>query len=885
MPGGIGELRVDHGRRFVKSSVLTLMLAAGGAWAQDTTPRTTPPRPNPAVARPTSRTQTTPQQAARAKEQGPTTQPGDKLAPAPEQGESAAQPDSDMVYLPAFAEPVQLSSLVELVARTLQINVAVQGDVPGTVVFNAPIPVKRSDLIGLLDRLLEQQGYTITQDEFGLYTVHPLTMLPSLVGAEQSTTRIIRTPNVRPSSLKSAIESQIGPPPPGGVQGRAYAYIDDLGVILATDSPRRLAAIERLVAGLLSEASNTRFTRIELKYLAASVARQRALELVGSAQQTTPGRPETVPGVAPAAGAAAVRPGSLDNLAERLTVDPQGNALIFRGRPEEVEQVQAVLAVIDVPNNLTPKNYAVGSWASSIANIARSRGLGEVTTIEEMPMDGGFAQNSAAIQRAAGGAGQQQMMGGPVMVVDSTRGSIIYYATDAQHKQMDALIREIDPQSERVIIGVYKLKNSDAEEVAAVIDGIIHNQRPYGTGDLLPDGGQPFGGIGRSSSRRAQQEFSNRRTNPLNPQGGQSGQDDLSLSGEGYVVADKANNQILVKAPAGQQQEFARLIEKLDLRRPQVYIEAKIIAVTWSDEMRLAFETQLINANGQGGVLNTNFGLSSFATGAAINTPKTVATGLAGLTAAIIKNDQVPIIINALQTKTDSRILSTPQLLVDDNEEATIVSVDSQPTAAITQGNATTETGFAGYEDAGTTLKVTPHISDAGYLGLKYEVELSNFTGSGTATLPPPKTKNNLQSNSITIPADTTVIVGGLNFQSNTLTRAQVPLLGDIPLLGLLFQDRRDNDRKTTLYVFLTPRILRDPTFADLRILTAGPQRESMLGSELPPLRSAVIDIDSYRPYGRPSVTDRPPPLPAPDEPEPELELIPLRETKGTEEE
>lgn len=880
-----------HGVKNGNASVLVLaagLACVGGpAWAQEPG-RGAPTRPNPAVAVPTRSAPA----AGAAKQAEGTAQPGATLTPAPDAPAPQAEPESDMVYLPAFAEPVQLSSLVELVARTLQINVATQGEVPGTVVFNAPIPVKRADLVGLLDRLLEQQGYTITRDEFGLYTVHPLTTLPSIVGADQATTRIIRTPNVRPSSLKPAIESQIGPPPPGGTPNRAYAYIDDLGVILATDSPRRLSAIERLVGRLLEEAANTRFTRLELRFLAASVARQRALELVGAMQQGQVGRADPNAGAPGAGGAPATgRTGSLDNMSDRLIVDPQGNALIFRGRPEEIAQVEAVLEVIDVPNNLLPKNYAVGSWAGSIANIARSRGLGEVTTIEEVPgeMSGGFANNAAAMQRGLGQQGQQgQMVGGPVMVVDGTRGSIIYYATDAQHRQMDALIREIDPQSERVIIGVYKLKNSDAEEVAAVIDGIIHNQQPYGTGDLLPNGGQPFGGVGRSSSRRGAQEFSNRRTNPLNPQGGgQPGQDELSLTGEGYVVADKANNQILVKAPAGQQQEFARLIEKLDLRRPQVYIEAKIIAVTWSDEMRLAFETQLINAGGAGGLVNTNFGLSSFGTGGQIWQPKTVATGLAGITAAIIKNDQVPIIINALQTKTDSRILSTPQLLVDDNEEAMIVSVDSQPTASITQGNATTETGFAGYEDAGTTLKVTPKISDAGYLGLKYEVELSNFTGAATSTLPPPKAKNNLQSNSITIPADTTVIVGGLNFQSDSLTRAQVPLLGDIPLIGLLFQDRRDNDRRTTLYVFLTPRILRDPTFADLRMLTAGPQRESMLGSELPRLRSAVIDIHSHAlPARSPSVTVRPAPVPPPQEGGRDaVDERALRESKGREDE
>jgi len=880
------------------------MLAGMPAVAQTTPPRpniTRPPSPNPVGQQGKATPAVTGQPANGTAGAQPGAQPagpGGTLTPAPDAPVPAAPAsDSEMVYLPAFAEPVQLSSLVELVARTLQVNMAVQGDVPGTVVFNAPIPIKRSDLIPLLDRLLEQQNYTITRDEFGIYTVHPISNVVVQMGEDQSTTRIIRTPNVRPSSLQQAIAAQFT-----AVAGGAptkYSYIDDLGVIIATDTPRRLTSLERFVERVVEETNKTQYIRLELRFLAASVARSRALELVGATQQRAGADTNVQPQPGQPQQPAAARAGSLDNLSERLIVDPQGNALIFRGQPQEIARVQQVLDMIDVPNNLAPRNYTVGTWAGSIANIARSRGLGEITTINEGTNDPN--QQFSGVQNfqrpgGAGGLQNQSYTGGPVMVVDESRGSIIYYATEPQHNQMDALIKEIDPQSERVIIGVYKLKNSDAEEVAAVIDGIINNTQPYGTSDLLPNGGQPFSRSSRSS-RNPPTNTTPINPRQLNPQGG--GEGDLTLDGGGYVVADKANNQILVKAPAGQQPEYRKLIERLDLRRAQVYIEAKIVAVTWTDDMRLAFETQLINANGTGGVLNTNFGLSSFAAGAGILTPKTVATGLGGLTAAVIKSDQVPIIMNALQTKTDSRILSSPQLLVDDNEEAKIVSVDSQPTSSTTQtsGNPS-QTSFGGYEDAGTTLAVTPHISDGGYLGLKYEIELSNFTGSSTnvggTTLPPPKTKNNLQSNSVTIPADTTVIVGGLNFKNDSLTRAQIPLLGDIPLIGLLFQDRTSKYRTTTLYVFLTPRILRDPTFQDLRILTRGPQYEVLKSSELPKLRSVPIDVNSpglpprmpasynQAPAALPLGEPQPAPIPLEDGASPAmLQDERVRETKG----
>jgi general secretion pathway protein D len=792
------------------------------------------------------------------------------LPPAPPNAPGHDGTTSDeLVNLPAFAEPVQLSTLIELVARTLNVNIATQGEVPGTVVFNAPVPVKKSELIGLLDALLEQQQYTITRDRFGLYTVSPSGTVQPKVGDEFTTTRVFRTPNMRPSALKLAIEGQLGPPTPP----HQNAFIDEIGVVVATDTPRRLNAIGDIIQRVSEEASKATFTRIELKFLAAPIARDRALQLVGQISQrtTTPGQPNQ-PNVQTQPG------GPLDNIGDRLTVDAQGNALIFRGLPDEVSQVQTVIRVIDVPNNLQPKSYFAGSAASQIANIARQRGLGEVTTISDgSTTQGGFDSTTVRQPNAATlGAAQtgQQLIGGPVMVVNESTGIIIYYGTADQQAQLDALVKQLDTQAEKVIIGVYKLKNSDAEDVAGVIQNLISSTTPVGTSSLLPGGGQPQGG---QRFNRGQQRFGQNQPQPgapRPPSGGGGGGGELTLDSNGFVIADKANNQILVKAPTGQQPEFARLIEKLDLRRPQVYIEAKIVAVNWTNDFRLAFETQLINAGGAGGLINTNFGLSSFGTNGVITGPKTVATTLGGLTGAVVKADMVPIIVNALQTKANARVLSVPQVLVNDNEEAEIASVDTQPTSSISRVAGQADVVTSGPSDeAGTKLKVKPHISEGGYLSLKYDIELSSFTGAQTTTtsgtLPSPKQVNTIGSDAVTVPSDATVIVGGLEFDSNRLTRAQVPLLGDIPLIGLLFQDRTSNDRTTTLYVFLTPKILRDPTFADLRLITAGPQAHMKLATDMPPLRTASIDINRPPPPAMQPVEPAPvapttPPSPAP---------------------
>jgi type II secretion system protein D len=749
----------------------------------------------------------------------------------------------ELIELSGFTEAVELSTLVEFVATSLNINITIKGDLQGSVVFNAPVPVKKSELIQLLDMFLDQYGWTITREQFGIFIVQQSSsLLPSLQGDTPST-RVISTPNIRPSALKPAIEGQLSAnpganPAGGGGEQRQVSYLDELGVIVATDSPRRLDMIERLVRTLINEYEKADFIRLDLIHISAPVARERALQLIGqiaqplgSGQQGQPGQPNFQPGQQ--AGAAPT--GSLNNLGDRLTVDPQGNALIFRGLPEEIASVQRILTIIDMPNELVPKQYFAGSAAKQIADIARGQGLGEVTSIAA-PTGGPVYNYNYGGEQGQPGA-QRTSVGGPVMVVDEGRGTIVYYGTQQQQDRLATLIKELDINSERVTIEVIKLKNSDAEAVATVVQNLISNTMPQGEGELLPD-------------RRGTRSNTTTPTPVVfNPYTGQPQQEGgVSLDESGFVLADKANNQVLVKAKKGQQAEFAKLIQKLDMRRPQVYVEAKIVAVTADDTTRLAFESQLVEIGGQTIALGSTFGLA----GRPASITGALQPGaLRGFSAAIIKSDQVPLVMTALANETDSRIIATPQLLVDDNEEAEVVTSDQQPTTTLSRGT----TGTSGDvvtsgepAEAKTSLTITPQISNAGYLRLKYAIELSSFTAAareiGGTLLSPPKQTNNIKSDSVTVPSDSTVVIGGLVVENKTNSVAKVPLLGDIPIFGALFRDTSKGDRKTMLYVFLTPRILRDPGFEDLRLLTQGPQALTKLPADIPTLSAMPIQIN-----------------------------------------
>ena len=832
-------------------AAITLSLASSAAYAQPGI-RPAPPA-NPAAA---------PARAVPIDDgkQPATKESSKEAAPAP-----GAPGDEELVTLSAFAEPVELSALVEMAANTLKINISTQGTIPGTVVFNAAVPVKKSELLGLLETLLDQQNFTIYKDRYDLYVVKPKGEIgPRFIGSD-STTRIIPTPNMRPSSLQNAINAQLGQ----GNAGQQISYIDELGVIIVTGPNRKLTQIEELITSLMSQYGKTQFIRLELVHISASVARERALQLIGQSSGSRAGEMNPNQGGIPNAGASGAG-GNFSNLADRITIDPAGNALIFRGLPVEIQQVEEVLKGIDLPNSLKPKQYFAGTAARQIADIARQRGLGDVTTIatSNNNTNGSFQENNFVDPRTgqAGSRSNSPFVGGSVMVVDEGRGTILYYGTPAQQTQLDTLIKELDTKSEKIVINVYKLKHSDAEKVSEVILNLIQNTTPVGDSPLLPDGSSAArftSGINRNRTTRSAPR------DPNNPGSGE--EEGLSLDGEGFVIADKSNNQILVKAAAGLQPDFAKLIEKLDLRRPQVYVEAKIVAVTADDRTRLAFESQLINANGAGGVFNSSFGLGTLPTTGTqpiLNT-KTVGGGL-GFTAALIKSDQIPIIMTALANTTDSRVVSAPQLLVDDNEEANVVSLDQQPYTTTNLGGGTTGgsrdvTTFGGYAEAGTKLKITPQIASGDYLRLKYEIELSSFTGDASANTPPPKQTNNIDSASITVPTDSTVVVGGLVVDSKTNTVAKIPFLGDIPLFGALFKDDRKGDRKTTLYVFITPRIMRDPNFADLRLVTRGPQSSTNLGSDLPSMKPNSIDMVQSPEARRPGLAPATIPTPSED--------------------
>lgn len=753
-----------------------------------------------------------------------------------------------------FTDPVDLMAFIDWVSKTLNINIIADEGLAGRrIVFRAPVKIKADELLQLLSRLIEDQDFIFSRDPLGFYTIKSSAKIPIVLagdGVDLPTTRVIPTPMVRPSIMQQAVQAAMGGAGGAGAQGGArITAVDDIGVMIVTGSVGSLATVESLVNTIQHELANQKLHRYTLEHVSADFALNRILVLNGKvSQQSGPGGINPGIPVNTGAGGGGGVSGSLTHLDSRLFIDT-GNAIIFRGTDEEAEQVKSLITLTDVVNTLIAKRYATGSVTQDVASAGQRIGLGpstEAISGTGSSFGGGFnsfrPQNNFGGQQGLGGTTNSDLPGSG-FVVDSERGSIVYYGTETQHHRVEELVRTFMEQAinEDVEIRAYKLQNAKAETVADVLNELLENPRDRtSNSSFLP----------RSTTNRGTASPLVTPQEPAQPatptaSGGEEGATLTATRNDTIVVADKDRNQILVKASGRQQREFARIIKKLDERQSQVYIEAKIVAVRLDNTFTYRSDLQ-IDANAF--QFLSSFGLTAPATNTVFNGQRNIpnpAQGTTGATAALLNQDRVLGVIQALQVVGDARIVSTPRILVNDNETGDQASEREEPFAATSQTSGSPNvTSQGGTATAGTKLTVTPTISQNGDIVLEYEIELSNFDRSATtnANLQPPKQQEKYKSK-VTVPSDSTIVVGGFTFESKQNTENKVPFLGDIPIVGLLFKSIGEVTNRTTIFVFITPKVLTDPTGADLRILTEGPMKEMKIEGVTPDMTPERISI------------------------------------------
>lgn len=294
------------------------------------------------------------------------------------------------------------------------------------------------------------------------------------------------------------------------------------------------------------------------------------------------------------------------------------------------------------------------------------------------------------------------------------------------------------------------------------------------------------------------------------------------------VVADDKSNSLLVTAAKTRYAEILKIVERIDVRRPQVLIEAALVEVDVNSTFDIGAELGLVDVAAQGNKFTrpfgfTNFGLSQFQDTDNNGLPDTRLPNFdnppRGLLGGIISGGDfsIPVLLNLNKTDALANVLSIPSVLVNDNEEATVESTREVATQTSNQGTATTSTGFSGYQPAGISLKISPSISESNYLKLHIDLEVSRFLGSASnPALPPDKITRKITTQ-VTMPSGHTLVLGGVLQDDSSNSNTGVPILKDIPVLGWLFGSHSKSAEKLNLYFFVTPFILDETDFSDLK--------------------------------------------------------------------
>lgn len=392
------------------------------------------------------------------------------------------------------------------------------------------------------------------------------------------------------------------------------------------------------------------------------------------------------------------------------------------------------------------------------------------------------------------------------VIADDRTNSIIVLGSKRAMEKVRALIAQLDRQLPDGVEGkvhVHYLKHANAKDMAAVLSSVTQ---------------------GSSSSS------SNSKSKTPGKQTAQStGTVVASFEGGVKVAADENSNALVITATAKDYETMRKqVIDKLDIPRRQVYVEAII--------MELAInKTQSVGISGQGGGLFNLGGESTLGFGSTLGGTSSglSAAALSGLAAGIvsertvnipvtqsdgtISNVSVPsfgIVLNALSTNTDVNVLSTPNLLTLDNEEAEIVVGNEVPVPTSTTltpgGNSTFSTER---KNVGIILKITPQINEGDRVRLKIKQEITGVVpGASDAILTsvgPTFSKRSVET--VVVAKDQqTIVIGGLIDDKATVGTSKVPILGDIPLLGMLFKRKNKTKEKTNILVFLRPYIIRN---------------------------------------------------------------------------
>jgi general secretion pathway protein D len=489
-------------------------------------------------------------------------------------------------------------------------------------------------------------------------------------------------------------------------------------------------------------------------------------------------------------------------------VDKSRNALLLSGTAQEIATMEETISVFDV-NVMKGMSFAV----------VPMRGVEPDAIVEDL--------------NRMFGAGAEGPMSGMVQFVPNSRlRSMLVISKQPDYlEEAQNWVRRLDEQAvgpQRQFY-TYPLRNRQAKELVEVLTAIFENDTDSGG-----PGGQPLAPAPREPTRSAsadggQVALASAGVAPpdrfamITASGGSprtfepfanvpvgAGSSDLGSAAFGSggsggsrikVVADPSQNALLILASPSDYKRVERIIANLDIIPNQVLIEATIAEVALTDDLK--FGVRWFFQNKSGGRSGTFSDLISGAVGSAFPGFSFVAKAAGG-----------QITLNALNEVGQVNVLASPSLMVLDKKTATLQIGDQVP--VITQSAVSVATPGAPvvnsvtYKDTGVILNITPRINESGRVLLDIEQEVSTVQRTTTSGIDSPSFGQRRVKTSVVVNDGEGITLGGLIHDRTTEVQTQVPVLGDIPLIGKAFKDRQNVVEKTELVIMLTPRVVRD---------------------------------------------------------------------------
>jgi len=516
----------------------------------------------------------------------------------------------------------------------------------------------------------------------------------------------------------------------------------------------------------------------------------------------------------------------------------QPDTLIVNDLAANMHRIERIIEQLDTRSasdemRVVQVRYALAAdVASTIQKLFEQKGRTGTrpATLPVPPPTPAPAGGPAPPAPAAGAPGTGAPATLTTLLADERTNKLIVVASAAANERIDGILREIDvPISGEGRINVYALANATAEDIAATLQALAQGtaNRPR-TGTTTP-GGQPA--------------YTPPVVQPAAQRTGGVTATEL-FAGEVKISPDKATNSLVVVASQGDYRSLVRVIEKLDVPRRQVFVEAVLMEVDMNRDTEFGISLHqgftLNTAQGQAtGIVGTKYS-GSVPPSFSITNLATYGGFLAGLQGPTIPALEklglsIPsfgIVLHALQTSAGVNVLSTPHLLTSDNEEAEItvgqnvpfqagfapqalpgVAASSVPsTTAASLGTALG--GLGSYyapinrQNVELKLNIKPQINASDYIRLVINESTEEIV-SNDPVLGPTLAKRTAKT-TVVAKDQETVVIGGIMQDRTIENTSKVPVLGDIPVLGVLFRESSKQSMKTNLLLFLTPYIIRD---------------------------------------------------------------------------